>query len=349
MQGGTRGIMNGFGKYIVSFVILLFGGCSEPNLKIDGAKSVIYESNYLGKNHIFNFHLEAGDSYLLTDDYPDSYSPAISPMKDRIAFFYDSAHDDDVVEIYIMGINGTNVQKIGEGVNHVSTSFKMDISPDGKFLIHSRVTANSIDLIEVDLLSGQERVVVSDTTLYTYRMYTQDGEKILSVGLKNELREVSLIDRWTAEKIILTQNGNIKVKPSESEDQMKVVFGVIENEYQGLIVYDLSTSTFARLPDSDLCFRPVFSPAGDEIYYHDSEYYPGDIGIIHIETGAKRQVNEPDDLVWSISISENSDKILKHSSVGELNGPQKISLVQSDFSNEIVLMSGSWRYRDVEW
>ena len=164
------------------------GDLYNPRLSKDGRRLAIDVSTSETHGDIWIFDLARGSSRRLTQHPLDESKPIWSPDNSRVLFF----RLPDLYEIDAAG--GSEATPILTSPNQKVTS---DISPDGRWLLFSELTANDHDIRVLDLQSGEVGDWLGTEFRESNARYSPDGQWVAYESTESGDGEV-YVDRFPA-------------------------------------------------------------------------------------------------------------------------------------------------------
>ena len=194
---------------------------------------------------------------------------SVTVEPDRIAFLSrrDAEELDDLPDIYLMNVDGTDVRKVGRGgVSSDPPSW----SPDGRPLTYSG--AGSVLVRSVGFETG--RVIYDGTLPVRNPSWSPDGARIVFQSYehakdRNDLSgsEIYLMDIDGGNRVRLTTNVHWDGAPSWSPDGSKIGFSrdVKSYGFGHIFVMNVDSSNETRLSGGGHNLSPKWSPDGTKI------------------------------------------------------------------------------------
>jgi PKD repeat protein len=277
-----------------------------------------------------------------------STSADVNVIKDRIVFQSNQHNEDeDSLEVYIMDIDGSNVEKItnigGDGVRGIPGS-----SPDGRRIAFT--DGSNLYIVNTDgswmtsILSGKELWDLS---------WSPDGSKIALEILEGNQWDIYVVDIDGSNLRQLTNNTADDMSPKWSPDGDKIVFVSTRDGNSELYIMNADGSNEQRVTNTDTWeWCPCWSPDGSEIYYTSInlsgffQYYS--IKSIKPDGSNERLVYGPNDRdIWYPSFSPDGNHFVCY--VWMVNLDREIYKIDRNGSNPVQLTNNTANDQNAIW
>jgi len=199
------------------------------------------------------------------DEGRSAMSPAWSPDGDRIAFVMGDMHQPSALagtyDIYIMGADGSGVQRVTQGINAQLPTW----SPDGDRIAFVRDQGAAISVVDLATGSVKDVYVPKPHQIVQVPSWSPDGSRI-AFQMGPESVDIYTVDVSTGDLTRLTDDGDSGY-PAWSPDGSRIAFRRGDNIWvmsaDGTGPRRITTCT---LPCVD-SFSPVWSPDGSTLAF----------------------------------------------------------------------------------
>lgn len=194
-------------------------------LKLWGRSGRIY---YELNNEVFAIEMSTGNiAKILTIQNPQSKLIDISPDEKTIAFITKA---DGRWSVSTADLDGGNQREIGSGVGDFYRGGAW--VPQSKRLFFSVINDGASQIMMTDVATGKSRMLASPETASAVAAASPDGKTILLSSAREEAN-LWRVDIATANKTNIARDLNVKMWPSVSPDNTKVVYQSIKNLNSG--------------------------------------------------------------------------------------------------------------------
>jgi len=199
--------------------------------------------------------------------------------------------------IRLFDLEGKLVRYFAKEIDHVT--LLGNVSPDGRFLLYHKVDVNKedhdeMDIWVMDLSDGTNKQISSEPGFEGWPVWSADGSQIYYVSGPNTARNV------------YRRNFGSNEAPEKitSYSNTSVIFPLINGGQLTFTLMKDNHTVLTATPGSESSARtvvrgraPMLSPAGDLLYYLNSE--PGKTGlwVTPVSGGSSRQLVEGDIIV----------------------------------------------------
>ena len=270
---------------------------------------------------------------------------------DRIAFI--SHRDGHQFDIYLMNVDGTNVQRL---TFTTAPESLLAWLPNGRRLVYdSRAEADGIVAINDD--GSWKRLILENSadTAYVWPALSPDGRKIAFVKMTNsnaapedQSLDIFVADVDAGNVTRLTHTPGHEHVPQWSPDGTKIVYDLTPVGGAGDIWVMNANGTDKRRLTSDPAneSHPSFSPDGTEILFASRRDGDNEIYVMDASGGNLRRLTSNSASDWSPSWSADGQRIVFHS---KRDGNQEIYVMDRDGSKQGRLTNNSEDDRDPRW
>lgn len=203
-------------------------GANNGRVSPDGSRIAFQ----LRRDRNYEIHvmpLAGGEPVNLTNHPDFDVSPVWAPTGDRIAFMSTRGYELGSIgpfpgDVYVMNADGSNLRKVTH--KPLTSSFgPSDWSADGKTLLIARMMGEQIDLFALDVESGGEVRLTTDTPEGEYSArYAHDGRRIAFQAETPDSSQIIVMNLDGTNRTALTRGGGFRYYPYWSSDDQWIVF-----------------------------------------------------------------------------------------------------------------------------
>lgn len=235
---------------------------------------------------IYTVYSDGTDILQLTSTIDDNeLNPIWSPDGTKISFWTDR---DDNNEIYSMGRDGTNVQRL---TLDIADDRNLDWSPDGTKILFTSDRDGNQELYVMNSDGSNVVRLTTDTNKNANGVWSPDGTKIAYTSFDTSdlsTTEIFVVNSDATSPTNLTNSQKEDSSPQWSPDGTKIAFSSERDGNKEIYVMDNTGSNVTRLTNnSNADFEPKWSPDGHKISFLRSD--GTDTELLIMDTDGTRQ------------------------------------------------------------
>ena len=271
---------------------------SVANLPNAGAELVHWGKSgrlyYTLNNEVFALEMPNGNAQRISALPDASILIGISPDEKTIAYL---TRADKRWSAHTADLDGTNALEIASGVGEVQRGGAL--VPEAKRLFFSVINDGASQIMSLDVAARQSRVLASPETSSNVIAAAPDGKTLLLSSAREE-GNLWRVDLESANKIAIARDLNVKLWPSVSPDNSKIVYQSVKNLNSGdkLFKGAVASKTLAggenERPTSlaDQGFLPQWSPNGSAIAFLKQNGNTVNLFAVNPNGGGERQLTQ---------------------------------------------------------
>ena len=248
-------------------------------------------------------------------------------------------------ELFVMDYDGYGPQQVtADGLLNLMPTW----APDRKSLVYTAYRQRKQEIIQRELGSGKEQILVKPASLNITPTFSQDGKSLVYASAQNGNSDLFKLEFSTMAIERLSSHRSADLSPSWSPDGRRLVFTSDRGGRPQLYIMDSSGSNVRRLTyEGDYNAAPVWSPQGDWIAYVCRIAGQG-FKLCRITPDGQRlvQITKGPSIDDSPSWSPNGRHIV-FSSIRR--GKSNIYLINNDGTGLEQLTSGGTHYSSPSW
>lgn len=269
-------------------------GAISPTAAPDGAEAgllarwsasrIAFDSRRGGTLDIYVMSLDGSGLHTVTSEPGDERGPSWSPDGQRLAF-YGAEADQSNFDIFVVNADGTELRDLTSSPD-VDERYPT-WSPDGTQLAFHGDADGDYDIYVIDLASGEQRALTSNTAQDLGPDWSPDGRNIaFHTDLWGSTYQIALVDLETSAIRQLTNSADINSFPAWSPDGTEIAYNTIRDNAVNLVIMQADGTGLRALTSSaDREAFPDWSPDGAYIIYQHGPESASSLRVIPASGG----------------------------------------------------------------
>ncbi len=227
---------------------------------------IAFDSRRNGTLDIFVMDLDGSNLQAMTSGSGDERGPSWSPDGTQLAY-YGAAADSTNFDIFVIAVDGSNMRNLTASPD-VDERYPT-WSPDGSQIAFHSNADGDFDIYTVDLASGEQRAITSNTAQDLGPDWSPGGRTIaFHTDLWSTTYQIAVVDLNTLDVRQITDSDEINSFPVWSPDGTEIAYNTIRDNAVNVVVMQADgTGVRALTSSADREAFPDWSPDGAYIIY----------------------------------------------------------------------------------